>query len=127
MILIVRTLIKCISSKNEDTLNMAQIVGKLVTSTIPIQRAVAVTFYTELIGKVDCGVIWLETIINTLHECKTDSSSLVRKHATIGLARIGYLNPRLVKYQLSQSPLYFHICTFFIYTDDRHLSDRRIL
>lgn len=96
VILIVRTLIKCISSKNEDTLNMAQIVGKLVTSTIPIQRAVAVTFYTELIGKVDCGVIWLETIINTLHECKTDSSSLVRKHATIGLARIGYLNPRLI-------------------------------
>lgn len=94
---------------------MAQIVGKLMTSTIAIQRAVAATFYTELIGKVDCGVIWLETIINTLHECKTDSSSLVRKHATIGLARIGYLDPRLVKYQLSQSPLYFHFHIRLLY------------
>lgn len=76
---------------------MAQILGKLVTSTIPIQRAIAVIFYTELIGKMNCGVIYLDTIINILHESKTDSSSLVRKHVIIGLARIAYLDPILVK------------------------------
>ncbi|XP_029176005.1 LOW QUALITY PROTEIN: maestro heat-like repeat-containing protein family member 1 [Nylanderia fulva] len=96
VIFIVQTLIKCITNRHEVLLNMAQILGKLVTSTIPIQRAIAVTFYTELIGKVDCGVIWLDTIINTLHESKTDSSSLVRKHVIIGLARIAYLDPILV-------------------------------
>lgn len=76
---------------------MTQSLGKLMTSTIAIQRAVAATFYSELIGKIDCGAIWLDAIINTLHDAKADSSSLVRKLATIGLARIAYLDPRQVK------------------------------
>lgn len=99
--MIVQTSIKCMLNKNEDLLSMAQMLDKLVSSTIAIQRAVAATFYTELIGKVTCDVIWLETIINTLHECKNDSSPLVRKHAIIGLARIAYLDPRLVKFQIN--------------------------
>jgi len=80
---------------------MTQYLGKLMTSTIVIQRAVAATFYAELIGKIDCGAIWLDAIINTLHDAKADSSSLVRKLATIGLARIAYLDPRQVKYSFS--------------------------
>lgn len=76
---------------------MTQYLGKLMTSTIPIQRGVAATFYSELIGKINCGTIWLDAIINTLHDAKADSSSLVRKLATIGLARIAYLDPRQVK------------------------------
>lgn len=103
-------LIKCMSNRNEDLYSMAQMLGKLVTSTIAIQRVVTATFYAELIGKVGCDVI-----INTLYECKNDSSPLVRKHAIIGLARIAYLDPRLVKYQLSQSSFYFYIHTSFIY------------
>jgi len=80
---------------------MTQYLGKLMTSTIVIQRAVAATFYAELIGKIDCGAIWLDAIINTLYDAKADSSSLVRKLATIGLARIAYLDPRQVKYPFS--------------------------
>lgn len=92
----VRTLMKCISTRNEVLSSMTQFLGKLMTSTIAIQRAVAATFYSELIGKIDCGAIWLDAIINTLHDAKADSSSLVRKLATIGLARIAYLDPRQV-------------------------------
>lgn len=92
----VRTLMKCISTRNEVLSSMTQHLSKLMTSTMAIQRAVAATFYSELIGKIDCGAIWLEAIINTLHDAKADSSSLVRKLATIGLARIAYLDPRQV-------------------------------
>ncbi|KAG5305866.1 MROH1 protein, partial [Pseudoatta argentina] len=92
----VRILMKCISTKSEVLSNMTQYLGKLMTSTIAIQRAVAVTFYSELIGKINCGTIWLDAIINTLHDAKADSSSLVRKLATIGLTRIAYLDPRQV-------------------------------
>ncbi|XP_077256814.1 maestro heat-like repeat-containing protein family member 1 [Temnothorax americanus] len=92
----VRTLMKCISTRNEVLSSMTQSLSKLMTSTIAIQRAVAATFYSELIGKIDCGAIWLDAIINTLHDAKADSSSLVRKLATIGLARIAYLDPRQV-------------------------------
>ncbi|KAG5329833.1 MROH1 protein, partial [Acromyrmex charruanus] len=92
----VRILMKCISTKSEVLSNMTQYLGKLMTSTIAIQRAVAATFYSELIGKINCGTIWLDAIINTLHDAKADSSSLVRKLATIGLTRIAYLDPRQV-------------------------------
>lgn len=68
-----------------------------MTSTMPVQRAVAATFYAELIGRVDCGDIWLDAIINILHEAKADSSPLIRRLATVGLARIAYLEPRQVK------------------------------
>lgn len=88
---------KCISTRNEVLSSMTQSLGKMMTSTIAIQRAVAATFYSELIGKIDCGAIWLDAIINTLHDAKADSSSLVRKLATIGLARIAYLDPRQVR------------------------------
>ncbi|KYN02585.1 PREDICTED: maestro heat-like repeat-containing protein family member 1 [Cyphomyrmex costatus] len=96
LILTVRTIMKCISTKSEILSNMTQYLGKLMTSTIARQRAVAATFYSELIGKIDCGPIWLDAIINTLHDAKIDSSSLVRKLATIGLARIAYLDPKQV-------------------------------
>ncbi|XP_012526722.2 maestro heat-like repeat-containing protein family member 1 isoform X1 [Monomorium pharaonis] len=92
----VRILMKCISTRSEVLSNMTQYMGKLMSSTIAIQRAVAATFYSELIGKIDCGAIWLDAIINMLHDAKADSSSLVRKLATIGLARIAYLDPRQV-------------------------------
>lgn len=79
---------------------MAQSLAKLLTSTIAMQRAVAAAFYAELIGKVDYGIIWLDNIIHILHEAKADSSPLVRKLATIGLARIAYLASEKVKYHL---------------------------
>lgn len=105
MILTVRILVKCISTKNEVLSSTAQSLGKLMTSTMPIQRAVAATFYAELIGRVDCGDIWLDAIINILHEAKADSSPLIRRLATIGLARIAYLEPRQVKYPLRKNVL----------------------
>lgn len=97
VISIVRTLIRCLSMKDDILPSIAQSLGKLMTSTIVMQRAVAVAFYAELVGKVDCGAVWLEAIINTLHEAKADSSPLVRKLATIGLGRIAYLDPRQVQ------------------------------
>ncbi|EZA49279.1 HEAT repeat-containing protein 7A [Ooceraea biroi] len=93
----VQILIRCLTMKDDILSSIAQSLGKLMTSSIVMQRAVAIAFYAELIGKVDCGAIWLEAIINTLHEAKADSSSLVRKLATIGLGRIAYLDPRQVE------------------------------
>lgn len=96
LVSIVRSVIRCLGNKNEILENIAHNLGKLVTSTIPAQRAIATAFYAELIGRVDCGTIWLDAIINTLHEAKADSSSLVRKLATIGLTRIAYLEPKQI-------------------------------
>ena len=67
-----------------------------MTSTISAQRAVAAAFYAELIGKVNHDTVWLDAIINTLHEARADSSPLVRKLATIGLTHIAYLQPKQV-------------------------------
>lgn len=92
----VRSVIRCLGNKNDVIENIAHNLSKLVTSTIPAQRAVATAFYAELIGRVDCGSIWLDAIINTMHEAKTDSSPLVRKLATIGLTRIAYLEPKQI-------------------------------
>ncbi|XP_063985336.1 maestro heat-like repeat-containing protein family member 1 [Diachasmimorpha longicaudata] len=100
----VRSVIRCLGSKNEVLVNVAQTLGKMITSQIPAQRAVAVAFYAELIGRVDCGEVWMDAIINTLHEAKADSCGLVRKLATIGLTRIAYLEPR-------QVDEYFENCT----------------
>ncbi|KAK2577321.1 hypothetical protein KPH14_003451 [Odynerus spinipes] len=92
----VRTMMRCISTKYDVLSSLAQSLGRMMTSTISAQRAVAVTFYAELIGKVNYDVIWLDAIINTLHEAKADSSPLVRKLATVGLARIAYLEPKQI-------------------------------
>nr|XP_050863894.1 maestro heat-like repeat-containing protein family member 1 [Vespula vulgaris] len=92
----VRTMMRCIHTKNNVLSTLAQSLGRMMTSTISAQRAVAATFYSELIGKINCDVIWLDAIINTLYEAKADSSPLVRKLATIGLARIAYLEPKQV-------------------------------
>ncbi|XP_046813255.1 maestro heat-like repeat-containing protein family member 1 [Vespa crabro] len=92
----VRTMMRCIYTKNNVLSTLTQSLGKMMTSTISAQRAVAATFYSELIGKVNYDVIWLDAIINTLYEAKADSSPLVRKLATIGLARIAYLEPKQV-------------------------------
>lgn len=91
MILTVQILIKCISNDDHVLSHMAQSLHALVAGTLAIQRAVAIAFYAELIGKVDCGDIWFDAIINTLFEAKADSSSLVRKYAVIGLARVAYV------------------------------------
>ncbi|XP_011301504.1 maestro heat-like repeat-containing protein family member 1 [Fopius arisanus] len=100
----VRSVIRCLGNKNELLANIAQTLGKMITSPISAQRAVAAAFYAELIGRVDCGEVWLDAIINTLHEAKADSSGLVRKLATIGLTRIAYLEQR-------QVDEYFDNCT----------------
>jgi len=95
--------------KDDVIANIAQSLGKLMTSAIVMQRAIAIAFYAELVGKVDCGTVWLEVIINTLHEAKADSSSLVRKLATIGLGRIAYLHPKQVKISL-RCPNFAYAC-----------------
>lgn len=92
----VRTMMRCIYTKNNVLSALTQSLGRMMTSTISAQRVVAATFYSELIGKVNYDVIWLDAIINTLYEAKADSSPLVRKLATIGLARIAYLEPKQV-------------------------------
>lgn len=92
----VRSVIRCLLKKNDVLVKVAQSLGRLVTSHIPNQRAVAIAFYAELIGRIDCGAIWLDAIINTLHEAKSDSSFLVRKLAIIGLTRIAYLEPKQI-------------------------------
>lgn len=92
----VRSVVRCLSSRSEVLASLAHSLGKLVTSTVTAQRAVAAAFYAELIGRVDCGVIWLDAIINSLHEAKSDSSPLVRKLATIGLTRIAFLDAKQV-------------------------------
>ncbi|XP_015183266.1 PREDICTED: maestro heat-like repeat-containing protein family member 1 [Polistes dominula] len=96
IVAIVRSMVKCISTKNNVLLSLGQSLGKMMTSTICAQRVVATTFYSELIGKINYNGIWLDGIINTLYEAKADSSPLVRKLATIGLARIAYLEPKQV-------------------------------
>ncbi|XP_008560336.1 maestro heat-like repeat-containing protein family member 1 [Microplitis demolitor] len=95
----VRSVLRCLvsnkklsGSKDDELLiNVAQSIGKLVTSQIPTQRAVAIAFYGELVGKVDADPIWLDSIISTLLEARADSSFLVRKLAVQGLANISKL------------------------------------
>lgn len=88
--------VQCLIERKEILTNVARQLGKLVTSTLPAQRAVAVAFYAELIGKMECDAIWLDGVINTLHEAKSDSSPLVRKLATVGLTRVACLKPNQV-------------------------------
>ncbi|KAK0166476.1 hypothetical protein PV328_004896 [Microctonus aethiopoides] len=92
----VRSVVRCLLNKNDVIVNVAQSLGKLSTSQISNQRAVAIAFYAELIGRIDCGNIWLDAIINTLHEATADSSALVRKLAITGLTRIAYLNSKYI-------------------------------
>lgn len=92
----VHTVVLCLDEKTEVLTNIARQLGKLVTSVLPAQRAVAVAFYAELIGRIDCDAIWLDGVINTLHEAKSDSSPLVRKLATIGLTQVASLKPKQV-------------------------------
>jgi hypothetical protein len=122
----VRILVKCMSMKNEVLSSIAQSLGKLMTSTMPIQRAVATTFYAELIGRVDCGDIWLDAIINILHEAKADSSPLIRRLATIGLARIAYLEPRQVKYPFRKNVLVFIFNSFHYHCLYHYVADINI-
>ncbi|XP_058805829.1 maestro heat-like repeat-containing protein family member 1 [Phymastichus coffea] len=92
----VHTVVQCLSKRANVLENLARHLGKLAMSTLPAQRVVAVAFYSELIGKVNCDVVWLDAIINTLHEAKADSFSLVRKLSTIGLTRVAYLDSKQV-------------------------------
>lgn len=94
----VRSVIRCLGNRNDVLVSMAQSLGKMITSQIPAQRAVAAAFYAELIGRVECGEVWLDAIVNTLLEAKADSSGLVRKLATMGLTRIAYLDARQVSW-----------------------------
>lgn len=100
----VHAVVQCLSRRNEVLSNLVRCLGKLVTSTLPAQRAVTVAFYAELIGKLSCDAIWLDAIINTLHEAKTDSSPLVRKLATIGLTRVACLEPKQVRFEFIVRP-----------------------
>ena len=93
----VRSVVRCLSKRSDILSSLAHSLGKLVDSVIPAQRAVAAAFYAELIGRVDCGTIWLDAIINALHQAKSDSLPLVRKLATIGLTRVAYLDPKQVR------------------------------
>ncbi|KAG7209580.1 hypothetical protein KM043_011242 [Ampulex compressa] len=99
VVLVVRTLMKCISKKQDVLLHMDESLKKLVTSIIPLQRAVATACYAELIGYDINDILWLHAIINTLHKAKADSYSLVRKLAIIGLARIAYIKAPLQVYE----------------------------
>ena len=96
MVSTVHSVVRCLTNKDEVISNLAQSLGLLMTSTIAAQRAVAAAFYAELIGKVNHDSIWLDVIINTLHEARSDSSPLVRKLALIGLTRIVYLEAKQV-------------------------------
>ncbi|XP_024939150.1 maestro heat-like repeat-containing protein family member 1 isoform X2 [Cephus cinctus] len=96
LVMTVRAAVRCLGNRSEVLSNLAHSVGKLSASTLPAQRAVSAAFYAELIGRVDCGAIWLDAIVNTLHEAKSDSSPLVRKLATIGLSRISCLQPEQI-------------------------------
>lgn len=97
LIAVVQTVMECLLGKNEVIINLSQILGKLVTSSLPTQRALAIAFYTELLGKVKCDSIWLDAVVNTFHEAKSDSFPFVRKLATIGLTKIVYLEPNQVR------------------------------
>ncbi|XP_066601131.1 maestro heat-like repeat-containing protein family member 1 [Prorops nasuta] len=91
----VHIIIESILNRNDILSSLAKSLEKLLESSgVIAQRAVAVAFYAEIIGKVSCGDAWLHAIINMLIECKSDSSALVRKLATIGLSRIAYLEPQ---------------------------------
>lgn len=86
------SVVRCIT--NKDTIvTLARSVCRLATSTLPAQRAVSAAFYAELVGRPGCGDVWLEAILNTLHEATADSSPLVRRLAIIGLTRVSYLKP----------------------------------
>lgn len=92
----VRSVLRCLGrkagSKDDLLISVAQSIGKLVTSQIATQRAVAIAFYGELIGQVDADPIWLDSIITTLLEARSDSSFLVRKLAIQGLSNIHKLD-----------------------------------
>ncbi|CAD6243793.1 GSCOCG00013142001-RA-CDS [Cotesia congregata] len=92
----VRSVLRCfgrkVGSKDDLLISVAQSIGKLVTSQIATQRAVAIAFYGELIGQVDADPIWLDSIITTLLEARSDSSFLVRKLAIQGLSNISKLD-----------------------------------
>ncbi|XP_034951758.1 maestro heat-like repeat-containing protein family member 1 [Chelonus insularis] len=91
----IRLVIRCLLEQYKELLtNIAQSLGKLVTSQIYTQRAAVIVFYSELIGKVDCGTVWLDVVMNILLEAKTDSSYLVRKFSIIGLGKIHTLEPK---------------------------------
>ena len=96
MITLIQIIVKSLLSQKGILLNLSQILGKLVTSTLPTQRAASVALYSELIGKVKLDPVQLEVVMNTLDEARADSSSLVRKQAIRGLSKIVYLEPKQV-------------------------------
>lgn len=91
---------KCLANKDKVLESLAHSFGKLMTNADPMQRSVAAAFYAELLGKMNCDVIWLDAIVNTLYEAKADSSLTVRKLATIGLTKIVSLQPKQVRFIL---------------------------
>ncbi|XP_048515831.1 maestro heat-like repeat-containing protein family member 1 isoform X2 [Athalia rosae] len=87
----VQTVVKSISNKENTIVTLARSVCGLATSILPAQRAVSAAFYAELVGRPGCGDVWLEVILNTLHEAMADSSPLVRRLAIVGLTRVSNL------------------------------------
>lgn len=96
LIFSVKSVAKCLSKSSHTICEIARILGPMMTSQLPAQRATATAFYIEVIGTKDCDAIWLDAIINALHEAKMDSSPLVRKLATIGLTKIVKLDQKQV-------------------------------
>lgn len=102
VILAVYSVVQCVANRSDLLSKLSRSLGKLMTSVISAQRAVATAFYAELIGKVNSDVIWLEAIVNTLQEAKADSSPLVRKLATIGLTKVASLDAKQVRQKMTK-------------------------
>ncbi|XP_046485809.1 maestro heat-like repeat-containing protein family member 1 isoform X1 [Neodiprion pinetum] len=96
------SVVRCITSK-DTIVTLARSLCQLATSTIPAQRAVSAAFYSELVGRPGCGDVWLEAILNTLHEATADSSPLVRRLAIIGLTRVSYLDSDRIEEHIGSS------------------------
>uniref|UniRef100_A0ABD2XLD7 Maestro heat-like repeat-containing protein family member 1 n=1 Tax=Trichogramma kaykai TaxID=54128 RepID=A0ABD2XLD7_9HYME len=102
LVLLVREVVAALRSARPDALlRLVRRSGRLVTRPLPAQRALAIALYAETLGQVAEGAqdssVWLDAIVNTLHEAKADSSALVRKIATRGLTSIAQLEPNLVE------------------------------
>ncbi|KAJ8688258.1 hypothetical protein QAD02_024053 [Eretmocerus hayati] len=98
LVVMVHSVVLSASRRPRVLSNVSSRLGKLVTSSLAAQRALAVAFYAELIGRLsEADVIWLDATVNSLLEAKSDSSPLVRKLATIGITRVACLQPKQVE------------------------------
>ncbi|XP_012277895.1 maestro heat-like repeat-containing protein family member 1 isoform X2 [Orussus abietinus] len=94
LVVAVRTAIRCLQGRgrsNESTSRLARALGRLGASAVPEQRAVAVALHSELLAGLipaDCSAVWVDAVVTSLHEARTDSAALVRGLAIAGLSGI---------------------------------------